>query len=498
MSQDLLDRADALIAQGRVHEAVLLTHAAADMPNPSHTALAAHATVLKALGRTEEALPLDEQAIARFPQSGVAWHNYAATLGDLGRGAASKAACERAFALGLDAAETWGVLARAELAIGDHDAAEAAYRESLRRAPGNPSIAAEYANVAWMRRGDVAEAERIIDACFVAGGPPPPLLLAKAKLIEASGDLTRAADLLGAAAQTMAREMPLVLAAAQAAVETGRLSEAERLARQAEGLNPDARSLYNQWAIIHLAAGRPAEALAKARAGLEKHPQDQSLWGWAATAARAVGDPLYAELYDYDAMVCAYDIAAPAGWDTVEAFLADLSKSLKKLHLYAQHPSNQSLLHGSQTMHLLTGSDDPVIQAFFGAIDAPIREHIARIGNGADPLRSRNTGDYRINGAWSVRLQPGGFHKDHFHPMGWLSSAFYVETPDAALETPAREGWIRFGQPPFATVPPMAPEHFIKPKPGRLVLFPSYMWHGTVPFTTDENRMTIAFDAIPK
>jgi hypothetical protein len=44
----------------------------------------------------------------------------------------------------------------------------------------------------------------------------------------------------------------------------------------------------------------------------------------------------------------------------------------------------------------------------------------------------------------------------------------------------------------------MAAEHFVKPKPGRLVLFPSYMWHGTVPFTTDEARMTIAFDAVPK
>jgi uncharacterized protein (TIGR02466 family) len=498
LSKEILDRAAALMAQGRTAEALLLTQAVVAQPLPSHSALASHAAILKALGRREEALPFDEQAIARFAGSGVAWHNYAATLGDLGRGAASKAACEKAFALGLDAAETWGVLARAELAVTDHEAAEQAYRECLKRAPANFTIAAEYANLVWMRRGDLAEAEAIIDACFVAGGPPPPLLMSKAKLIEASGDQVRAADLLGAAAQTMAREFPLVLAAAQAALEVGRLSEAERLVRQAEGLNPEARGLYNQWAIIHLAAGRPAEALAKARAGLEKHPDDQSLWGWAATAARAVGDPLYAELYDYETMVGAYDIAAPDGWASLEDFLADLSKSLKKLHLYEQHPSNQSLLHGSQTMHLLTGSDDPALQAFFKAVDGPIREHMARLGAGTGPLRGRNTGDYHIAGAWSVLLRPGGFHKDHFHPMGWLSSAFYVETPDAALETEAKEGWIRFGQPPFKTEPELPAEHFVKPKPGRLVLFPSYMWHGTVPFTTDETRMTIAFDAVPK
>jgi uncharacterized protein (TIGR02466 family) len=97
-----------------------------------------------------------------------------------------------------------------------------------------------------------------------------------------------------------------------------------------------------------------------------------------------------------------------------------------------------------------------------------------------------------------VRLRPGGFHRDHFHPEGWLSSAFYVETPDAALDTKDKQGWIRFGQPPFITNPPLPPDHFVRPKPGRLVLFPSYMWHGTVPFATEEARMTVAFDAVPK
>jgi uncharacterized protein (TIGR02466 family) len=497
LTKEILDRADDLIAKGRVQEALLLTQVLVDQPQPSHSGLAAHAAALKLLGKREEALPFNEQAIARFGESGVAWHNYAATLGDLGRGAASKAACEKAFALGLDAAETWGVLARAELAVGDHDAAEAAYRASLKRAPGNFSVAMEFANVAWMRRGNLAEAEAIVDACFVAGGPPAPLLLAKAKLIESAGDPERAADLLGAAARTLAREFPVVLAAAQAALETGRLEEAERLARQAEGLNSEARGLYNQWAIIHLAAGRPQEALAKARKGLEAHPNDQSLLGWAATAARAAGDPLYAEICDYDAMVGVYDIETPSGWDSLEAYLADLATALNGIHLYNQHPSAQSLRHGTQTMYRLTGSRDPAIKAFFKAIDKPMRQHMAGMGEGADPARARRTGDYRIEGAWSVRLNPGGFHKDHFHPEGWLSSAFYVETPDSALDSAEKQGWIRFGQPPYKTDPELPAEHFVRPKPGRLVLFPSYMWHGTVPFTTDERRLTIAFDAVP-
>ncbi|WP_374570995.1 putative 2OG-Fe(II) oxygenase [Phenylobacterium sp.] len=498
MTKDILDEADALLARGRPAEAEALTRPLAEAADAPHRALATHATALKALGRRDEALPFNERAIERYATSGVAWHNYASTLGDMGKGAASIAACERAFALKLDAAETWAVYARALLAVGERDRAEEAYRQSLARQPANVVTAAEYANVIWMRRGDLAEAERVIDACFRGGGHPGLLLSAKAKLYEASGDAARSANLLAAGAARIPGDPALLLSAAQAMVDVGRIADAEELTRRAELIAPAESKVFNQWAIVHLAAGRPGEALAKAREGLALYPDDQSLWGWAATAARAAGDPLYGELCDYDQVVAAYDIATPDGWTSLEAFLGDLAKSLNKLHGHVEHPTTQSLRHGSQTLYLLTGSDDPAIQAAFKAFDAPIRQHMARLGPGTDVLRRRNTGDYRFQGAWSVRLEPEGFHKDHFHPEGWLSSAFYVETPDAALDREDKEGWIRFGQPPVAADPPLPAERYIRPKPGRLVLFPSYMWHGTVPFTTDEARMTIAFDVTPK
>jgi len=38
---------------------------------------------------------------------------------------------------------------------------------------------------------------------------------------------------------------------------------------------------------------------------------------------------------------------------------------------------------------------------------------------------------------------------------------------------------------------------FVKPERGMLVLFPSYFWHGTVPFGGSDTRLTVAFDAVP-
>ena len=498
MSDAVLNEAKALLERGRLAEALTLTSPLAEAPAASPRALAVHCTALKAVGRREEALAFDRRAVAQQPTSGVAWHNLGATLGDLGRGKEAVEALKKAVSLGTNGPLTWATLARAQMAAGDLDAAEHAFQEALRLAPSRAETAAELADLIWMRRGDLEAAQAVLDRAAHAGAPPAPLLLSKAKLYEAAGEAGRGADLLAMAAQRLPDDVPILLAAAQAELERDNLAEAERLALAAERLEPARPSVLNELAIVYLARGEPQLALAKARRGLEIAPADQSLWGWAATAARAVGDPLHRELYDYDRMVGVYQIEPPAGWSSLQAFLADLAAALRRLHLFHEHPSAQSLRHGTQTLFRLTGSDEPAIRGFFEAIDAPIRRHIAGMGEGRDPVRSRRTGDYRIEGAWSVRLRSGGFHKDHFHPLGWLSSAFYVETPEQALDTPGREGWIRFGQPPFRTDPPLPAEHFVRPRPGRLVLFPSYMWHGTVPFTTDEHRMTIAFDAAPK
>ena len=493
-----IERAEALVAQGRIEDALALTEPLVAGPAPSHLALATHAAGLKLVGRHEEALSLDEQAIARFATSPIAWHNYAATLDDLGRAEPAVAACEQAFRLGMDAPQTFAIYGRALRAAGDHERADYAYRQSLLRAPAATEVATEFSNFLWMRTGDVRVADSALDSAFHAGAPPTPLLLAKATLYEAADDPARAAALLEAASRKMPDDTMILMGGIEFALHAGRLADAERYVRMAEAVEPASRGVIQFSAIVDLACGRAPEALAKLRAILADHPNDQSLWGWMATAARAVGDPLYGELCDYDAVVGVYDLEAPPGWPDLAAYLADLAEALKAVHLYQQHPMNQSLRHGSQSMHLLNGSNAPPIKAFFAAIEAPLRQHMAKLGTGDDPLRRRNSFEYKIQGAWSVRLRPNGYHRDHFHPQGWLSSAFYVETPEAALESADKQGWIRFGQPPFATVPPLPPDHFVRPKPGRLVLFPSYMWHGTVPFTTEESRLTVAFDAVPK
>ena len=110
-------------------------------------------------------------------------------------------------------------------------------------------------------------------------------------------------------------------------------------------------------------------------------------------------------------------------------------------------------------------------------------------------------GRFRFSGSWSVKLEPGGFHVNHVHPQGWISSAFYVSLPHALamLSEDANDGCIKFGESSLNLGEREKIERVIRPEAGVLVLFPSYVWHGTFAFhgAPEDYRMTAPFDAVP-
>lgn len=245
-----------------------------------------------------------------------------------------------------------------------------------------------------------------------------------------------------------------------------------------------------------MALGRAKEALPLIRDARQRFPLNQWYIAMEATAARLLDDALYESLYDYEQFVQEYKLIPPDGWPTIEAFNADLIPVLNQRHQFESHPLDQSLRHGTQTATSLLREADPIIKAFLSCLQQPIESYRDSIGfDPTHPLKARNQGKSEFKGCWSVRLRKGGFHVNHVHPEGWISSAYYVETPTEIDSATDQAGWIKFGEPRFA-IPGASAEKFTKPKAGTLVLFPSYMWHGTIPIQGDEPRMTIAFDVI--
>jgi tetratricopeptide (TPR) repeat protein len=464
------------------------------MGAPTLQSLTDDANALKAAGRLDEAIEVYRQAAVTAPWSAVAEHNLAGALGDAWRCAEAESHCRRAFAKGLDAPETWLVLARALQGQGRLAEADGAYREALRRRPRMADAHRDAAQLVWMRTGDAAAAVAALDVALAEAPLDEGLLLVKAQVLEFTERFDEAYGLLAQALKHV--PSPAIdIVAVNAALRIGRPDLALAHAERAVSAAPGHAAAHTVLAQARLAVGQVEAALEGLEALIAAFPDDQYLLALQATAWRLKGDARYGARYDYQNLVRAWTIDAPPAWPTLEAYLSDLAADLRAEHFFEAHPFSQSLRQGAQASAIYA-SARPAIQAFAKAVERPIAEHLAALGPGDDPVRRRNTGRWAFRGMWSVRLKPGGRHVDHTHPQGWLSSACYIELP-RAVEGSGREGWIKFGEPGVPTQPALGPEHFVKPEPGKLVLFPSYMWHGTIPFSGSQERLTVAFDLVP-
>jgi hypothetical protein len=187
-----------------------------------------------------------------------------------------------------------------------------------------------------------------------------------------------------------------------------------------------------------------------------------------------------------------------AHWPSLAALNAAVAEVLLKRHRFSRHPLDQSLRHGSQTSRSLLAEQDLAIRSLLQSFQQPLRDYSRELdAAGRQWLQRPAQGEPVIKKCWSVLLGPGGFHVPHIHTEGWISSAYYVRVPSEVDDEAAMPGWIKFGEPPFP-VPGCAAERFIQPRPGRLVLFPSFLWHGTLPIAGVEPRLSIAFDAVPR
>ena len=95
--------------------------------------------------------------------------------------------------------------------------------------------------------------------------------------------------------------------------------------------------------------------------------------------------------------------------------------------------------------------------------------------------------------SWSNRLKKEGFNLPHIHPSGWISGVFYLKIPSKIKNDEAGIQFHLNGD-DFIIKDKNLPVKTIKPEVGDIVLFPSSLFHSTVPFTSSEERVCIAFD----
>ena len=468
-------------------------------------------------GRDHAALPILDSALARMPRDPALLQTKGLALRNLGDLAPALEILKRARALAPRDPLIAHTLARATMEAGLP--ASALYEEALKLAPGKPDIVlgsvaalladgearraeaslreASFGQPAWSQAhrellrlrlmlGQSFESANEGFARAVAARPAELALWHGwiSALMEARRGAE--ADAVLARARTALPGQPLWAALEPLIAAMG--GDADRADRGFAALGRLDRADILQGFVRHLfRQGRHAQALSEASRGLPM-PGGRHLWPYVALGLRLTEDPRWRWLEGDERLVSVIDLPVD------EKALDALARRLRTLHLTIAEPPEQSVRRGTQTDGPLFSRLEPEIRQLREAVTRAVRQHIARLPP-VDPrhptLAMRRDQPVRYAGAWSVRLTDAGYHADHVHSAGWLSSAFYVRTPDT-LDADTHAGWLSLGE-VRDLVPDLAPFRLVEPRPGRLVIFPSVMWHGTRPFAAGE-RMTVAFD----
>lgn len=460
---------------------------------PSPEAWTLLSQVQKAQDRVDEALVSAETALKYAPTLRGLRYNHAVALDRVGR---SKEALDIYEHLGREKIDTPDLAlnyARSLYAEGRKKDAEAIAETGVASWPGSVGLHAALARIRWLR-GEGENATAVLEAAIKERPGDLPLRLAAADSMHRHHHHQKALQLLDEALR-IAPDAPMLLTAAGIVLdELDRPLDGLRLLRRARDLAPKSRTARRNLLSTLLRAGQPEEARQLALDLRADDKDEQFLVAIELTALRLLGDPVYKQICDYDRLVRSYDIAAPKGYFTAQNFNAALADVLRAQHRNNAHPLDQYLPNGSQTGRSLLHLDEKPIKAFLESVDAAVRDYITRIRDD-DYLAQRRTKHYRFASLWSVRAADGGHQPNHVHDRGWISSAYYAALMPAERQKDPRAGWLKLGEPNRAPAN-CGPEKFIEPKVGTLVLFPSYMWHGTIPFEGTE-RLSAAFDVIP-
>ena len=488
----------AAFRSGKAERAVQLLRKAVGR-RPDHLdALNNLGNVLRARGALADAEAAYRKALEIAPDHVNSLFNLGLALEALDRPDEALEAYDRAVALQSDFAAAHLSRANALKALGRYEAAEAGYRRTLELAPDHPDVHNNL-GVVLRERGRLDEAE----ACYRrALERAPGHADARYNLGIVLQDQERLAEAEACYRQVVAFTpdyIPAHVNLGYALQRQGQLDDAIAAYRRAIALAPDYAGARVNLADALLQERDPAAALAACDEFLAAQPGDTAVLAFKALVLDELGeDAATRALLDTERFLRPHRFTAAPGFPDLDAFNAALADHLRGHPTLIEAPASHAPKDGRHSGELLVEPKGPV-----AALEAMIREaveaYVAALPAGSGhpfvAARPRRT-DLSI---WGVVLTGAGHQIPHIHPAAWLSGVYYARVP-ATVEAPGEgnAGWIEFGLPP---------EHFhcrarpriasYRPEEGLMLLFPSYLYHHTVPFSGTAERVSLAFDLRP-
>ncbi len=158
-------------------------------------------------------------------------------------------------------------------------------------------------------------------------------------------------------------------------------------------------------------------------------------------------------------------------------------------------PSKKSTFGGFQTpiyMNLFSNSSEK-ISYLKSIILNELNQYYSKFKNDSCSFIQKWPSKKELK-AWHVVLKKQGYQSAHIHPSGWLSGVIYLKVVPPLEKN---EGAIEFSLNGKNYFDKNSPKLIHQPEAGDIVLFPSSLHHRTIPFSTDTDRIVMAFDLMP-
>lgn len=284
--------------------------------------------------------------------------------------------------------------------------------------------------------------------------------------------------------------------------DTGRHREAVDWLSKAVDSTPADSGLQAMLGAAQLAAGEPESARRSLEKAFGLNPYDRTALAYLYVSLCQTGDrEIASSLIQPELLIRSFQrsgsTGTPGHHDDLDERLADHVRQHPTLEF--ERPGNTTR-GGAHTGNLLDEAPGPVLE-LVKWIEDRVRAYLDDLPtNESHPYLAWKPKTWDVD-IWGIVIRPGGYQQSHIHRDGWISGVYYAAVPDSVQsgETDSTDGCLEIGRPPEAFCGTTDfPIITLRPRPGRLNLFPSYVWHRTHPYKDDGERICIAFDIRPK
>lgn len=197
----------------------------------------------------------------------------------------------------------------------------------------------------------------------------------------------------------------------------------------------------------------------------------------------------------YDADIEPAQLEIPTAYDSADAFWDEVCTAVYAHPSLRESPAENATREGFHSDNLAEEPVAPALQDLIAAIKTQVEQYAAKRADAGNPFYAGLNLEGSLFRMWAVVMRKGGHQEAHIHPSSRISGVVYAKVPATIRDDNERAGWIEFGRPHADFFQPETlATRMCQPQLGRIVLFPAYLYHRTLPLDGSDHRISIAFD----